>query len=160
MNYFVARYLQKIICRITMCRFRLLILFTGIATTPVIFANLSTHAETPSPWRGFYVGANIGVGWVEANQHITLLGNWLTDGTGDDAFLTPFGNKSLQPQSFLGGARIGYNYQVKHWVPGITVGVDYLGGDTTDSTGVITAPLSGNSYTLISSYALNWLVTV
>lgn len=144
-----------------MCRIRLLILFTGIATTPIVFANHSTHAETPSPWRGFYVGANIGVGWGEANQHIALLGDWLTDGTGDDTFLTPFGNKALQPQSFLGGARIGYNYQVRHWVPGIIVGVDYLGEDTTDSTGVITGPPpSSNSYTLTSSYALNWLVTV
>ena len=58
------------------------------------------YKQLPPPyylWTGFYIGANVGGGWFNAN-----------DG---------FGN-SLNASGFLGGGQIGYNFQTGHWVWG------------------------------------------
>jgi outer membrane immunogenic protein len=58
----------------------------------------------PAPiftWTGFYVGAHAGYGWSKF------------DGTGT------FGASSVNAKGFLGGAQLGYNYQINQFVVGV-----------------------------------------
>lgn len=134
-------------------------LLSGIFISTITFAE-ALDSSTPYQWTGFYVGGNVGYGWGQANEKIEFHDAWTTDGTGDNVFLSPFANKQLKPNGFVGGIQTGYNYQIKNWVPGVAIDMDYLGLDANYSSGVVVNPNSGDSYTLASTYTTNWLVTV
>ena len=63
-------------------------------------------------WTGFYLGANAGWAWSK--------------GDGTIAFGGPSGNFSGDGNGFLGGAQIGYNWQMDNWVFGLEA--DFQGG--------------------------------
>ena len=60
-------------------------------------------------WTGFYIGANIGGGWIDGN---------IVDLNG-----VSFGNGTHG--AFIGGGQIGYNYQIN---PNVVLGVEWLHG--------------------------------
>jgi outer membrane immunogenic protein len=134
--------------------------------TPAVAADMAVKAppRPPAPipvfsWTGFYVGGNAGYGWVDANDEMTLGGDWLTDGTGDNLFVDPLGNHRLRPNGFTGGVEAGYNYQTGPWVWGIEADWEYFGlKDNFSAT--VTNAASTDSYAFASSYKSNWLVTV
>jgi outer membrane immunogenic protein len=57
----------------------------------------------PYSWTGFYVGGNIGYGWGNANNNVTLF---------DSNFaFTLTQSQSGKPQGIIGGGQFGYNWQ-------------------------------------------------
>lgn len=134
-------------------------LLVSIAVTTIVFAN-PLRSAARNGWNGFYVGANSGYSSGAANQTIKFHDQWLTDGTRDDTFLTPFVDKQLTPKGFEGGVQAGYQYQTNRWVHGVAVSVDYLGQDAKYFSGSVTNSVSNNPYTVTSSYTINWLATM
>ena len=79
----------------------------------------------PSPtWTGFYIGGDVGYGWVTSD-------GTLTDSAG--AFPVPY---SADANGVIGGGFLGYNYQINQFVVGIE-------GDwqAADLTGSASSPL-------------------
>jgi outer membrane immunogenic protein len=74
-------------------------------------------------WTGFYAGVNAGVDWSTRNIEtiVTASGQSLVTNT---AALTPapYGNSRV---GFIGGAQIGYNYQINQFVIGAEA--DFMG---------------------------------
>lgn len=136
--------------------------FLVSVAVPTIVSASSSSSSDPVSWSGFYVGANLGYGWGHANENTQFHGEWLTDGGGDQTFLAPYVGKQLKPKGMLGGIQIGYNYQIHHCLLGMVFGMNYLGQDTSYSSGLVQnpAPPYFNSYSITSSYKLNWLATL
>jgi len=76
----------------------------------------------PFSWTGFYIGANVGYGWADADADPFPPG---TPGL-------PFGlNPDSEPEGWFGGGQIGYNLQSGSVVLGIEV--DYQGAHMDDT---------------------------
>ncbi len=70
-------------------------------------------------WTGIYVGGQIGYAWASGNN----------DFTGFDPFFGPGGTFISStiggnPSGVIGGAHVGYNYQINQWVVGLEGSVD------------------------------------
>jgi len=69
-------------------------------------------------WTGIYVGGQIGYAWASGNNNFT----------GYDPFFVadPFISTTLggNPSGVIGGAHVGYNYQINQWVFGLEGSVD------------------------------------
>jgi outer membrane immunogenic protein len=96
-------------------------------------------------WTGIYLGGQIGYAWGN-NSGGTLVA---IDGFGD-IFTANF---SGSPQGVIGGAHVGYNYQINQWVFGIEGSVDgtslsktvvATGSDLFGFTGLVTAHSNSN----------------
>lgn len=83
----------------------------GVAADLPARGPLKAPAFAPYDWTGVYVGGHIGGGWI--NQSATFLA---TDGAPLDPAGTSYGTNH---SGFLGGAQIGYNYQIQSVVLGI-----------------------------------------
>lgn len=77
-------------------------------------------------WTGFYAGLNAGVNWSSRNVETILNGSEMATGT------YPAMVQALSPQpysnsrtGFIGGAQIGYNYQINQFVIGAEA--DFMG---------------------------------
>lgn len=96
-------------------------------------------APPPFTWTGWYVGGNLGWGWSNVN---------LTD-VGAPTFppgqplLSPGTQNSLNQNGFLGGAQLGFNYQINQFVIGLEGDFDYTAIKNSQSA----AFLGGGSYT-------------
>jgi outer membrane immunogenic protein len=130
-----------------------------LSRKPVYKAPPPVAAPVPFSWTGFYVGGNAGGSWGRANDEMALGGAWLTDGSGDNAFIQPAGNNHLRPSGFTGGLHAGYNFQFGPWVTGIEAAFNYFGLKD-DSSVVVVNPANGHTYTIASSYKSDWLGTV
>lgn len=71
-------------------------------------------------WSGFYIGGHIGYGWG-------------SEGAFDTAALV---GGSTDPDGFLGGVQVGYNWQVDRWVFGIEGDWSWTGADGATVLGV------------------------
>ena len=67
-------------------------------------------------WTGIYLGGQIGYAWGNNSGGTFVAG----DGLGD-IFTANF---SGSPQGVIGGAHVGYNYQINQWVLGLEGSVD------------------------------------
>ncbi|WP_445503980.1 outer membrane protein [Microvirga sp. G4-2] len=71
-------------------------------------------------WTGFYVGVNAGVGFNDNDEDEIVFGGTTIIGDSDD------------DASFIGGAQIGYNYQIGSFVVGVEGDIQYADfGSTT-----------------------------
>lgn len=103
------------------------LLVIGLASTGYA-ADLSAVSTPPAPvvqpifsWTGFYLGVNAGGGFAGDDEVGVHSG---------DRYLGDFG--SLEVSGFIGGAQIGYNYQLGgNWVIGLET--DFQGGNVSDS---------------------------
>jgi outer membrane immunogenic protein len=104
------------------------------ATGSALAADLPSRSApppvyTPPPplftWTGFYVGGQIGYGWGTSNSHIV--------GTG-------FGQGN-SPDGVVGGAHVGYNYQINQFVVGLEGDVD-----GTSYSKTVTNPAIGGAF--------------
>jgi outer membrane immunogenic protein len=86
--------------------------FAGAASA----ADLPTRAAPPAPvfaaapvftWTGFYVGVNAGYGWSEDDNDAVDFADDDNDG------------------GFIGGAQVGYNYQIGSFVVGLEGDIQY-----------------------------------
>lgn len=116
------------------------IAFTGSAA---LAADLPSRAPPPvyvppAPiftWTGIYVGGQIGYGWLNGNNNFT----------GFDP-VTGFGvatNVGGTANGVIGGANVGYNYQINQFVIGLEGTVD---GTSISNTAVANVPLLGGTF--------------
>jgi outer membrane immunogenic protein len=86
---------------------------------PAMAADLPAKAPVYAPaivatpaynWTGFYIGGNAGYGWAQSERTF-LNANWWDTKAGDQV--------SLNPAGWLGGAQLGFNYQINQLVIGI-----------------------------------------
>ena len=83
-------------------------------------------ARADGIWSGFYVGANAGYAWGNADNNLTIgdgLGincHFCAGGAGNDAGLVQAaGSPGYDPKGFTGGVQLGYNWQAQNWVYGL-----------------------------------------
>ncbi|MGH6852095.1 MAG: porin family protein, partial [Methylocella sp.] len=64
-------------------------------------------------WTGIYVGGQIGYAWLNGNNNFNGFDPFFDDGI--------FINSSVggTPSGVIGGAHVGYNYQINQWVLGL-----------------------------------------
>src|SRR5215210_7305161 len=136
----------------------------GLSSTAALAADLGARApysKAPammaavSNWSGFYLGGNVGYGWGA--------------GSTDFAFFpseTVFGNRNgsldTKANGVIGGAQIGYNWQVGSIVTGIEA--DLQGsGIRGSATGPLLSPTTGLPFvgqSRSSDEKLSWFGTV
>jgi outer membrane immunogenic protein len=96
-------------------------------------------------WTGIYLGGQVGYAWGNNSGGTFVAG----DGFGD-IFTANF---SGSPQGVIGGAHVGYNYQINQWVLGIEGSVDgtslsktvvATGTDLFGATALVTAHSNSN----------------
>jgi outer membrane immunogenic protein len=96
-------------------------------------------------WTGIYLGGQVGYAWGNNSGGTFVAG----DGLGD-IFTANF---SGSPQGVIGGAHVGYNYQINQWVLGIEGSVDgtslsktvvATGTDLFGATALVTAHSNSN----------------
>jgi len=122
--------------------------FAGVASA----ADLPAREAPPAPilaaapiftWTGFYVGVNAGVGFSSGDDDLVFDDGFAITGDDDD------------DASFIGGAQVGYNYQIGSFVVGVEGDIQWadFGGTT------YTLPLAygGGTYTTDSE---DWFGTV
>ncbi len=120
-------------------------------------------APSPLPecdftWTGFYLGGNAGYGWGHADTDF--------DPRPDAATFFLLEPKTLQPDpdGFIGGGQLGYNYQFNKWfVLGAETdfqGTDIEGQDTNSPFVDITGAPNGPGSFLAAHERIQWLGTV
>lgn len=101
---------------------RILFAITGAATSvavPALSADLPGRAPAPAyvppapifTWTGVYIGGQVGYGWGRLDGRV-FAPNGQSAGFG------------FTPEGVIGGAHVGYNYQINQWVLGIEGSVD------------------------------------
>ncbi|MBN9041469.1 MAG: porin family protein [Rhizobiales bacterium] len=117
-------------------------------TTASFAADLAFKAPHVAPnwsWNGFYIGGNVGAGWGTTESSLNSIA---VVGVGAIPFGFPIAQNSRS--GFLGGAQIGYNYQVGAAVLGLQA--DIAGLDVKGTTPCIIA--------LSCTAKSDWLATV
>jgi len=95
-------------------------------------------------WTGFYAGINIGGAINDSHYKLSPTGDYLDDpfSAPDNPLRTDSG--SFDDTAFTGGAQLGYNYQVCHFVFGLETDFNYNGTDESDSVDrALSSPLVG-----------------
>ncbi|AMJ60820.1 outer membrane protein [Bosea sp. PAMC 26642] len=130
-------------------------LLSGVAALGLIAAGSASAADLPSrkgpvaapiyapifTWTGFYVGANAGYAWGQIDStNLGVIGGGAPGVFGFD-----------DPDGFIGGGQVGYNYQIGQWVIGAEA--DFQGSDL---KAVATNPALG----LRASNEINYFGTV
>jgi len=125
------------------------ILATSAVAGTEMYSGKESKAVAPAPlpecdfsWTGFYFGGNAGYGWGNADTDFVPLPDAATFFSLEPRSLSP------DPDGFIGGGQVGYNYQFNKWfVLGIEAdfqGTDIEGHDSTspiiDITGAPNAP--------------------
>jgi outer membrane immunogenic protein len=90
---------------------------------PTYKAPPAAPVVAPFSWTGFYIGAHIGGGWSDTDWPGAVIGS---------------PGVSYDMDGFLGGAQVGFNYQVGSWVFGIEGDVSWtdIDGSGTDIFGI------------------------
>jgi len=116
--------------------------FATLIAGPAVAADLGAPAYTRpapfEPWTGFYIGGD--VGWSDIRQNATTAG-YPQPGFGGPpivgAGVSGLGNlptaHTLNGSGALGGAHLGYNWQVTNWLYGLEgdiMGLNYHPSDT------------------------------
>jgi len=114
------------------------------ASSVAYAADMAVRAPPPLPplynWTGFYLGANIGGAWGNADLHGNFTGaNW-----------------SLSNSGFMGGGQLGYNYQMGAFVLGVEWDFDWT--DANKSTGFVQTNLVAPPLQAHGSW--DWVTTV
>jgi outer membrane immunogenic protein len=92
----------------------------GIGSTAALAADLGARTYTKAPammasvsnWTGLYIGGNVGYGWGSGTTHVLPLPDPTTFGESAAVFDT-------KPKGVIGGAQIGYNWQMGSIVTGL-----------------------------------------
>jgi outer membrane immunogenic protein len=118
-------------------------------------------APPPPPaftWTGFYVGLNAGYDWAADPISLTPGGLWNTAfDSGNSSFIAANGSSTLRPSGFIGGGQVGLNYQVQNFVLGLEGDFDYTDLPTGRTTGILTAPVAGETFIFTSKVNALWL---
>jgi len=138
---------------------------TSVASAADLAARPYTKAPMIAPvydWTGFYIGGNVGYSWGRSSDTSTL-----SNGAGTVLFTSA---DRANMDGVIGGAQIGYNWQVQNWVWGLEAdiqGSDQKGRrDFLCPTGVCTPPFGviavfpGPAVPVALDQKLEWFGTV
>ena len=125
-------------------------------------ADLPARTYTKAPmmapintWQGFYIGGNVGYGWGNSGTDFTGLPSTVIFNVAPTSLDT-------KPKGVIGGAQIGYNWQMGSLVTGLEAdiqGSDMKGSATRSPVSLIdTGPLTGSSQS--ADQRLSWFGTV
>jgi outer membrane immunogenic protein len=146
------------------------LLQTGVAfiillASPVMAADMPVKTSLPPPvapvysWTGLYFGLN--AGWLGVDNSMV---NQATPGTDpgvdvqDLAALSTGGVSVGNKSGFIGGAEIGYNYQINNWVAGIEADIQGISGQAVNDS--LTSASGSLTSTLTGSMDTRWLGTL
>jgi outer membrane immunogenic protein len=153
-----------------MYRFRL----TALAIVAVFgFASFASAADMPvkAPmrepsaaaaanynWTGFYVGGNVGYGWGTSNEYLSVAQTDIDPGNGTATFATTASNKL---KGVIGGAQVGYDWQINNLLLGVEADFQASGQNaTTQFNAVIVAPgVANNPVAGTNTTKLDWFGT-
>lgn len=139
-----------------------LVAIGALIAGPAMAADLGTRMPVKAPpaplepvfsWTGFYIGGNIGWGWLndEGNPFCITPGGILN---GPGCLTNTVPGAHIRGDGFIGGGQLGYNWQSSTFVFGIEA--DIQGADIHGSfTG---SPLGGGTF--VANEKLSWLGTV
>jgi len=139
------------------------------ATSAATAADMAPrYTKAPPPivevwnWTGFYIGGNVGYSWGRSSDTSTL-----TNGAGAVLFTSA---DRANMDGVIGGAQIGYNWQVQNWVWGLEAdiqGSDQKGGrNFLCATSICTPPFGviavfpGPAVPVALDQKLEWFGTV
>jgi outer membrane immunogenic protein len=142
-----------------MNRIALTAAFVALGSASALAADLGARSYTKAPvvapvsnWSGLYIGGNVGYGW----------GNGNTDFAFSPAAESANATLDTKPKGVIGGAQIGYNWQMGSLVTGLEADIQGAGikGTAAPSQNIATdgANLPGDF--LSSNEKLSWLGTV
>jgi outer membrane immunogenic protein len=125
-------------------------------------ADLPARTYTKAPmmapintWQGFYIGGNVGYGWGNSGTEFTGLPSTVIFNVAPTSLDT-------KPKGMIGGAQIGYNWQMGSLVTGLEAdiqGSDMKGSATRSPVSLIdTGPLTGSFQS--ADQRLSWFGTV
>jgi len=77
----------------------------------------------PFTWNGFYIGGNLGGAWAHHDWNDSLFGLNFGDGNNNGVF--------------IGGAQVGFNYQVNNFVVGVEGTFDWAATNNNNTTGIV-----------------------
>jgi outer membrane immunogenic protein len=111
-------------------------------------------------WSGVYVGGFAGVAWMDSTSATDLSGEWDNPlnplNQVDRDALLPFLNSGMDNTGAIGGAAVGYNWQVDSTLFGVEA--DYSAFDGRNSmTSAVTA---ANPYRVEASTDVDWVATL
>ena len=130
----------------------------------------SQKVDAPLSWTGFYAGVNAGAGYGQIDKAVTFAGDGPTGagnaflngvftddpGSGRNAF-----SQMLFSDGFVGGAQLGYNWQVaRAWVVGLEADIQSGLQGSASTTGFVDPPVLATPITLSSDQDLKWFGTV
>ena len=118
---------------------RFTIALTQMASAADLPRKAPVYTPLPPPvfsWTGFYVGGNVGWGWLRDNGETFCVNPaGVLNGPGCSA-QTATGDQ-IRGDEFIGGAQAGYNWQINNWVLGVEA--DFQGADI---KGSVAAPIT------------------
>ena len=117
----------------------------ALTGSAALAADLPVSPPPPPPvpaftWTGIYLGGQVGYAWISGNLNFT----------GFDSFTgSPFNTSVINsPNGLIGGAHVGYNYQINQWVLGLEGTVD---GSSLNNTVVANFPIAFGGSSLSAS---------
>ena len=120
-------------------------------------ADMAVKAAPPAHnpaynWTGFYIGAHAGYNWTQSTDVITLVSAGFWDIPGEIHSPNP-----LDPQGFIGGGQVGYNWQFSPmWVAGLEADISGLDSKRTS----VAAGTVDTSRIITASEKMDWFGTV
>lgn len=111
-------------------------------------------------WRGAYIGAYAGAAWTDSTFATELSGEWSNAlnplNLVDRDALLPLLNNGLANTSAIGGAAVGYNWQMDRFLLGVEADFSALDGKSSTTSSV-----TGISpYRVEASAEVEWLATL
>ncbi|QWG22032.1 porin family protein [Bradyrhizobium sediminis] len=114
-------------------------------------------------WTGFYIGGNVGYGWGNGDLSLVPGPGWAAFGNPatDPGYLVANGSPNLKLRGALGGAQVGYNFQLNNFVLGAEADFSFAGIDGGRTTGFIAPPPGAliDNRAFNESDRLQWLAT-
>ena len=152
----------------------------GALTSSAIAADLPTKkGPPPAPtivmapysWAGFYVGVNGGYADPTAKLGVAPSGGWAGppidpdwNANANGPGVAALGTHDIGLHGFVGGAQLGYNYQISNFVLGAEADADYMNLKGSYSTpaypGIAGGTLPNDTYWASGSASLNSLFTL
>jgi outer membrane immunogenic protein len=94
--------------------------FCGVASAADMPLKAPPPHVAPFSWTGFYLGGNVGYSWGNSDSTLSF-----SDATTGTVLSSAHPNFALD--GVIGGAQIGYNYQVTNWVLGLEADIQASG---------------------------------
>lgn len=115
-------------------------------------------AKAPYSWSGFYIGGNVGYGWVSGSDpDLSLVDG---SGSGITAFFNAggFPLTAVNPKGAIGGGQIGYNWQSNALVLGVVADIQAASMDASNT--VVAAPPLFITGTTTLNRKMDWFGTL